>query len=166
MFEFLWNLFENFENPLWSSSLICQVLPKPYDEISWKPHTHMLLVVALSFVKLLWPLWEFFSMFHDQDARTHQHPPCYAQLRASIVPSIYSTKWSSTLCVDLSLSKLILQKRHGYRKNMDTWRSKWRKKEKKVGHMKVQEKREKISMSTKESKKRGSCKIELQQITW
>jgi hypothetical protein len=163
----LGNLFENFENPLWSSSLICQVLPKPYDEISWKPYTHMLLVVALSFVKLLWPLWEFVSCFHDQDARTRQHPLCYAQLRASIVPSIYSTKWISTLCVDLSLSppKLILQKRHGYRK--------------KYGHMKVQvkkrkkwthegpsekrkkkldtwrsKKKENIAMSTKESKER------------
>ena len=92
MFECLGNLFENFENPLRNSSLICQVLPEPYDETSWKPHTHMLLVVALSFVKLLWPLWEFFSCFHDQDTRTSQHPPCYAQLRASIVPSIYSTK--------------------------------------------------------------------------
>jgi hypothetical protein len=92
MFECLGNLFENFENPLWSSSLICQVLPEPYDETSWKPYTHMLLVIALSFVQMLWPLWEFFSCFHDQDARTRQHPPCYAQLRASIIPSIYSTK--------------------------------------------------------------------------
>jgi hypothetical protein len=92
MLECLGNLFENFENPLWSSSSIGQVLPEQYDETSWKPHTHMLLVVALSFVKLLWPLWELFSCFHDQDTRTRQHPPCYAQLRASIVPSIYSTK--------------------------------------------------------------------------
>jgi hypothetical protein len=92
MFECLGNLFENFENPLWSSSLICQVLPEPYDGTSWKPHTHMLLVVALSFVKLLWPLWELFSCFHDQDTCTCQHPPCYAQLRSCIVPSIYSIK--------------------------------------------------------------------------
>jgi hypothetical protein len=57
------------------------------------------------------------------------------------------------MCWSLSLSKLILQKRHGYRKkyghmkvqvkkgkkNMDTWRSK---------------KKEKIAISTKESKER------------
>jgi hypothetical protein len=92
MFECLGNLFENFENPLQSSSLRYHVLPEPYNETSWKPYTHMLLVVGLSFVKMLWPLWEFFSCFHDQDARTHQHPSWYAQLRASIVPSIYSTK--------------------------------------------------------------------------
>jgi hypothetical protein len=92
MFESMGNFFEIFANPLWSSSLICQVLPEPYDKTSWKPHTHMLLVIALSVVKLLWPLWEFFSCFHDQDTHTRQHPPCYAQLRGSIVPSICSKK--------------------------------------------------------------------------
>jgi hypothetical protein len=42
--------------------------------------------------------------------------------------------------------------------------------EKKVGHMKVQEKKKKIVMSTKESKERErekrSSKMELQQIRW
>jgi hypothetical protein len=45
MFKCLGNLFENFENPLRRSSLICQVIPEPYDETSWKPHTHMLLAL-------------------------------------------------------------------------------------------------------------------------
>jgi hypothetical protein len=34
----------------------------------------MLLVFALSFVKLLWPLRELFSYFHDQDWRPHHIP--------------------------------------------------------------------------------------------
>jgi hypothetical protein len=40
----------------------------------------------------------------------------------------------------LSLSKLILQKRHGYRKKIWTHEGPSEKREKKVGHMKVQEK--------------------------
>ena len=58
------------EAPVWYA----KVLPKPYDDTSWKPYTHMLLVFALSFVKLLWPLREFFSCFHDQDSRAHHIP--------------------------------------------------------------------------------------------
>jgi hypothetical protein len=79
----LGNLFKNLEkNLLQSSSLICQVLPKSYDDISWKPFTHMLLVFALSFIKLLWPLREFFSCFHDQDSRALHLPPCYTSKRS------------------------------------------------------------------------------------
>jgi hypothetical protein len=163
MFEFLGNLFENFENPLWSSSLICQVLPKPYDEISWKPHTHMLLVVALSFVKLLWTLWEFFSCFHDQDA-------VHANILLAMLSwdlALYHLSIPQNEAPHYVLISLSLQV------NMDTWRSKW----KKVGHMKVQgkkldtwrskEKKEKIAMSKKSQKReRGSSKMELQQIRW
>jgi len=75
MFKCLENLFENLETPLQSSSLICKVLPKQYDEISWKSYTHMLLiVVALSFVKLLWPREKFLWCYHDQDSRAHHIP--------------------------------------------------------------------------------------------
>ena len=65
------------EAPLWYT----KVLPKPYDDVSWKPFTHMLLVFALSFVKLLWPLGEFFSCFRDQVSRAYHTPPCYTSLR-------------------------------------------------------------------------------------
>jgi hypothetical protein len=105
MFECLGNLFENFENLLRSSSLKCQVLLEPYDETSWKPYTHMLLVGALSFVKILWPLWGLFSCFHDQDTRTHQHPPCYAQLRSSIVPYLFQKIKLHTMCWSIYSTK-------------------------------------------------------------
>jgi hypothetical protein len=108
---------------------------------SWKPHTHMLLIVMLSFVKLLWPLWEFFSCFLDQDTRTHYYAPCYTRLRASFVTFIHSKKIKLHTMCDLTVppSKLTSQKIHGYRnkiwthewpserkqeKNLDTWRSK------------------------------------------
>ena len=66
------------EAPLWYA----KVLPKSYDDTSWKPHTHMLLIFELSFVKLLWPLREFFSCFHDQDSRAHHIPSSCASMRS------------------------------------------------------------------------------------
>ena len=66
------------EAPLWYA----KVLPKPYDDTSWKPYTYMLLVFALSSVKLLWPLGEFISCFHDQDSCAYHTPPCYTSLRS------------------------------------------------------------------------------------
>ena len=66
------------EAPLWYA----KVLPKPYVDTSWKPYTHMLLVFALSFVKLLWPSREILSCFHDQDSRAHHISPCYASMRS------------------------------------------------------------------------------------
>ena len=43
-----------FENSKWK--FLSDILPKPYDDLHCKPYTHMLLVIMLSFVKLLWPL--------------------------------------------------------------------------------------------------------------
>ena len=101
-----------------------KVLPKPYDDTSWKPYTHMLLVFALNFVKLLWPLREFFSCFHDQDSHAHHIPPllCFFEKLALYHPLIPQNK-CSTICVGLSLSLVFVKKeeeRHGLsKKNMD-----------------------------------------------
>jgi hypothetical protein len=86
--------------PLWYA----KVLPKRYDEISWKPYTHMLLILALSFVKLLWPLREFFSYFHDQDSCAHRIP--LAMLKWELVLYHPSTpRIKLHMCCDLSLQK-------------------------------------------------------------
>jgi hypothetical protein len=93
-----------------------------------------------------------------------------------------SLSLSVSLSLYLSLSKLILRKRHGYRKkygHMKVQEKKRKKiwthegpskKEKKVGHMKVQEKKKKKRKDSHVHKRikveRGSCKMELQQIRW
>jgi hypothetical protein len=70
--------------------------------------------------------------------------------------------------ISLSLSKLILQKRHGYRKEIWTYEGPSEKKEKnghmkvqvkkekKVGHMKVQEKRKDSHVHKRVKRERGS----------
>ena len=45
--------------------------------------SHMLLVWALSFVKLLWPLLRFSSCTHDQDSRTHTNKLLTLTLRVT-----------------------------------------------------------------------------------
>jgi hypothetical protein len=58
--------------PLWYAA----VLPRPYDVLVENLILICcLLIITLSFVKLLWPLWEFFSCFHDQDLCAHHHFP-------------------------------------------------------------------------------------------
>ena len=74
-----WELY--LKNPLWSSSLICQ---SPTKAIWWyllKTLYTYAACLALSFVKLLWPLGEFFSCFHDQVSCAYHTPPCYTSLR-------------------------------------------------------------------------------------
>jgi hypothetical protein len=121
MFECLGNLFENFENPLRSSSLIWQVLPKPYDKTSWKPHTHMLLVVALSFSNCCDPCENFFHAFM---IKIHVHANILLAMLSWELAlyhlSIPQNKAPHYVLISLSLSKLILQKRHGYRKQIWT----------------------------------------------
>jgi hypothetical protein len=150
--------------------LICQVLPEPCDETSWKPHTHMLLVVALSFVKLLWPLWELFSCFHDQDTCTPNILLAMLSWELALYHlSIPQNKAPHYVLISLSLSlqvnitKETWLYKNGHmkvqvkkRKKLDTWRSK------------KKSEREKIAMTTKELKQRerGLCKMELQQIRW
>ena len=92
MLKFLGNLFENLENPLQSSSLICQ---SPTKAIWWyllKTLYTYATCLTLSFVILLWPLREFFSCFHDQDSRAHHIPLAMLLWEVSIVPSTHSTK--------------------------------------------------------------------------
>jgi hypothetical protein len=50
--------------------MIMKYLKKPYDMIQIQTLSHMLLVWALSFVKLLWPKLRFLSCTHDQGTRT------------------------------------------------------------------------------------------------
>jgi hypothetical protein len=113
-----------------------------------------MLVFALSIVKLLWPLEEFFSCFHDQDLRAHHIPPCYAPWEVSIVPHFTSHKIKTPhYVIEVSLSIFCYKRDMGYKKRsekMDTWRSKHTKK--RVGHMKVHEKNRqerKIAMFSK-----------------
>ena len=47
-----------------------EYLPRPYDMIYIQNLSHRLLVITLSFVKLLWPLLRFSSCTHDQYTRT------------------------------------------------------------------------------------------------
>jgi hypothetical protein len=79
------------KNILQSSSLICHILTKAIWCSSWTSYTYMLLVIALSFVNFLWPLWEFVSCSHHQDSCAHHCFPCYTSaVEVSIVPPIYS----------------------------------------------------------------------------
>ena len=55
------------------SSMIFKFLPRPKIWYSFKNLMIMLLVSALSFVKLLWTLWRNISYFHESRART-RHP--------------------------------------------------------------------------------------------
>jgi hypothetical protein len=50
--------------------MIMKYLPRQYDMIQIQILSHMLLVWALSFVKLLRPKLKFLSCTHDQDTRT------------------------------------------------------------------------------------------------
>ena len=83
MFKCLGNFYlKNFKNGL--GKLLFH-MPMSYQShiISYfeKPYAYAA-CFALSFVKLLWPLEEFFSCFHDQDSRAHHIPPCYASTRS------------------------------------------------------------------------------------
>ena len=80
MFKYLGKFI--WKKNLQSSSLICQSPTRAIWWIILKPLAHMLLVFALSIVKLLWPLEEFFSCFHDQDTRAQYISPCYASIRS------------------------------------------------------------------------------------
>ena len=47
-------------------------LPRPYDMLYFENPSHMLLVWSLSFVKLLWPMWDY---SHAPTIEIHLHPP-------------------------------------------------------------------------------------------
>jgi hypothetical protein len=85
----------------------------------------MLLVIALSFVKLLCP---YENSFHAFTIKIHVHTtisPCYAStFEVSIVPSIHPIKIKLYMCCDLSLSlsKSLLEK--------ETWTMKKRRRRK------------------------------------
>ena len=66
--KFIWKI--TCKAPLWFS----KVLPKPYDEFSWKAFPHMQLAFSLSFVKLLRPIVRFISYSCDQNhVYVHSH---------------------------------------------------------------------------------------------
>jgi hypothetical protein len=104
-------------------------LPKSYQShiMSYLENLiHMLLVFALSLVKLLRPLEEFFSCFHDQDSYAHHTPLEMLLWEVSIVPSIsfHKIKKLHNMCWSLSPS-IITKETWGYQK-------------KKYGHLRVQ----------------------------
>jgi hypothetical protein len=138
MLECLGILFEKSENSLKSSSLICHSPTKPIWCSSWKPYTHMLLVIALSFVKLLWPLWEFFSCIHDQDLCAHHHFPLALLLHWKLAlyhPSIPPNK---DLCIVpwFTLSRY-LQKSLGYEKRKTCSKSMIKKEKEKIARASI-----------------------------
>jgi hypothetical protein len=74
---------------------------------------HMLLVITLSFVKLLWPLLEAFHAFMIKITYT---PPSYAKLlHWKLATSIHNLLQS----IYESLSLIFLQKRHGLKRKKD-----------------------------------------------
>ena len=85
--------------------------------------SHMLLVWALSFVKLLWPLLRFSSCTHDQDTRTptksitDSYSESYAKTCFFCPPNNYSIRVSW-----VSLSKVSYAKKNsmGYAKKRET----------------------------------------------
>ena len=90
-----WGIYlENLENPLWSSSLICQSSTKAIWWYFLKTiYTYAAcFFCALSFVKLLWPLE---NSFHAFMIKIHMHtlyPLAMLLWEVSIVPSTHSTK--------------------------------------------------------------------------
>ena len=74
--------------PLWYA----KVLPKSYDDLSWKPYTHMLFVLHWALSNCCDP-WE--NSFHTFMIKIHVHtiyPLAMLLLEVSIVPSTHSTK--------------------------------------------------------------------------
>jgi hypothetical protein len=77
---------------------------------------------------LLWPLWELFSCFQDQDSCAHHIPLAMLLWEVSIVPSIHSKNKCFTICVGLSL-QLLSQKKYRHmkiqvlKKRKKLWRS-------------------------------------------
>ena len=75
-------LFWKFVKPLQSSSLICQSPTKAIWCFSLKILYTYAACLALSFVKLLWPLREIFIMVSWSRFACTPYTPCYASLRS------------------------------------------------------------------------------------
>jgi len=142
----IWKTF--CKAPLWYA----KVLSKPNDDTSWKPFTHMLLVFALSFVKLLWPSREIFVMLSWSRFTCTPHTLllCFYEKLALYHPSIPQNK-CSTICVGLSLKLLLKKWGIGYQKKIWTLEDPSIKKKKKREPMNVLEKK---SEKEEERKKR------------
>ena len=88
-----WEIYLKFwktlcKAPLWYD----KILPKPYDDSSWKPYTHMLLVLHWALSNCCDP-WE--NSFHAFMIMIHVHtiyPLAMLLWEFSIVPSTHSTK--------------------------------------------------------------------------
>jgi hypothetical protein len=124
LFEFLGNLFEHFENPLQGSSLIC---PSPTKAIWWDilkiSYTYAtclcieLYQIFVTLVRIL------FTLSWSRCTYTSYLLDMLIWELALYLLYIPQNKAPHYVLISLSLSKLILQNRHGYRK-IHTWRSK------------------------------------------
>ena len=146
------------KTPLQRSSLICQ---SPTKAIWWfilKTIYSNATCLALSFVKLLWPLREIFVMLSWSRFTCTFCTPllCFYEKLALYHPLIPQNK-CSTICVGLSLRSLLKKRREAWaieKKNIWTHEgpSIEKKERKKCEHMKVHEKKKKkeIAMLSKE----------------
>ena len=141
---FIWKKWKILcKAPLWYA----KVLLKPYDDISWRPYTLMLLVLHWALSNCCDP-WE--NSFHTFKIKIHVHTTypllCFYEKLALYHPSIPQNK-SSIVCVGLPLQLLLKKRREsmGYQKKLWTHEGpSVEKKEKKIyGHMMVHEKKRK-----------------------
>ena len=147
LFKCLGNLFENLENLLQSSSLICQSPIKAKWWYILKTIYTYAACLCIELCQIVVTLERILFMLSWSRFTCTPYTPllCFFEKLALYHPLIPQNK-CSTICVGLSL-QFLLKKREAWaieKKNMDTWRSKYWKKEKKCGHMKVHwKKREK-----------------------
>ena len=110
LFKCFGNLFENLENPCKAPLWFGKVLPKPYYDISWKPYTHMLLVLHWALSNCCDPSDKSFYAFMIKI-----HLLCFYEKLALYHPSIPQNKCSTNF-VDLSLQLFLKKWGMGYQK--------------------------------------------------